>query len=151
MEPKDEQGRAQLHREAEAHEDAAEAARRADYAPQNHEDTRGDQGTRQVGAADLRGPSSGGLQPNMASQPLVPSALSTSLWRRAASRPLRWTITRSRIWLSPKPRNLNRRAAHVAANGLSPTYRQTERTSSCAGPLGSLAAAVDWYRAGAGR
>ena len=44
MEPKDEQGRAQLHREAEAHEDAAEAARRADYAPQNHEDTRGDQG-----------------------------------------------------------------------------------------------------------
>ena len=67
MEPKDEQGRAQIHREAEAHEDAAEAARRAGYAPQNQEDTREEQGTRQVGAADLRGPSSGGLQPNMAS------------------------------------------------------------------------------------
>ena len=86
---------------------------------------------------------SGGLQPDMASQPLVPSSLSTSLWYRATSRPPRWTITWSRIRLSPSPRNLNRRAAHVAANGLSPTYRQTERTSRCAGPLRRLAAEVD--------
>lgn len=150
MEPKDEQGQYQAHREAEAHQDTAKAARRAGYAPRTKRTLGKSREPARLGPADLSSLLSGGLQPDMASQPLVPSALSTSLWRRATSRPLRWTITRSRIWLSPRPRNLNRRSTHVAASGLSPTYRQPERTLSCAGPLGSLAAAVDWYRAGAG-
>ena len=70
MEPKNEQGRAQT--------------RRADYAPQNHEDTKKKQGTRQVGPADLGSLLSGGLQPDTANQPLVPGGLSISRCYRAA-------------------------------------------------------------------
>ena len=70
MEPKHEQGRAQAHREAEAH--------------QNHEDTKEKQETRQVGPADLGGLLSGDLQTDTANQPLVPGGLSISRCYRAA-------------------------------------------------------------------